>query len=54
MEENKLNAKMKLLAKNTNGVVVNVGPTWFKALESEFTKPYFVEVRITYTSGHMK
>ena len=46
MEENKLNAKMKLMAKNTNGVVVNVGPTWFKALEPEFTKSYFVDVRI--------
>ena len=48
MEENKLNAKMKLMAKNTNGVVVNVGPTWFKALEPEFTKSYFVDVRINY------
>ena len=44
MEENKLEAKMKLTTKNTHGVVVNMGPTWFKALEPEFTKPYFLKV----------
>ena len=44
MEENKLEAKMKLTTKNTHGVVVNMGPTWFKALEPEFTQPYFLKV----------
>ena len=46
MEQNKLTAKMKLVEKSTLGVVVNMGPTWFKALEKEFSKPYFIEVEI--------
>ncbi len=44
MEENRLAAKMKLTAKNTQGVVVNMGPSWYRALEAEFTKPYFLKV----------
>ena len=44
MEEKKLAAKIKLMGKRTNGLVVEMGESWFKALESEFTKPYFEQV----------
>ena len=27
-----------------NSLLVNVGPSWFKALESEFSKQYFIDV----------
>lgn len=44
MEQNKLSAKLKLLGNKTNGLVVNFGPSWFKALEPEFSKEYFLKV----------
>ena len=43
-EENHSVAKAKLLSKATNGVVVDIGVTWLKALEEEFKKPYFLQV----------
>nr|XP_022337906.1 uncharacterized protein LOC111133661 [Crassostrea virginica] len=41
IEENKLAARMRLAAKTSNSLLVDVGPSWFKALESEFSKQYF-------------
>jgi len=41
---NRLTAKMKLTNKQTRGLVRDLGPSWFAALESEFTKPYFQQV----------
>ncbi|ESO01588.1 hypothetical protein HELRODRAFT_157191 [Helobdella robusta] len=32
---------MKLTSMRTFGLVNNIGPSWFYALEAEFTKPYF-------------
>ena len=46
MEASKLQAEMKLVAKKTHGVVINVGPTWYKALKAEFEKPYFLQVSL--------
>lgn len=44
IEVNKSSARMKLLSKTSDGLLVNIGPSWCKALESEFSKPYFTEV----------
>lgn len=44
IEENKLAAKLKLLSNKTNGLVVNVGISWLKALEPEFSKGYFIQL----------
>ncbi|KAI0242145.1 Uracil-DNA glycosylase [Lamellibrachia satsuma] len=41
IEKKRLNAKLNLIERQTSGVVVNLGPTWLKALEAEFSKPYF-------------
>ena len=38
------NAKMKLTSEQTCGLLVDVGSSWFKALETEFSKPYFLQV----------
>uniref|UniRef100_A0A0B7BAH3 Uracil-DNA glycosylase n=2 Tax=Arion vulgaris TaxID=1028688 RepID=A0A0B7BAH3_9EUPU len=35
---------MKLLSSKTNGLVVNIGPSWFTALEQEFSKEYFSQL----------
>ena len=43
---NRLTAKMKLINKQTRGLVRDLGPSWFAALESEFTKPYFQQVQL--------
>ena len=42
--EKQLSAKLKLTTKNTEGLVTDFGLTWFKALQAEFTKPYFLQV----------
>ena len=44
MEEKKSAAKMKLTAKRTGGLVVEMGESWYNALEPEFSKPYFEQV----------
>jgi len=44
---NRLKAKMKLTNTQTRGLVRDLGMTWFKALEPEFTKPYFQQVYVT-------
>ena len=44
IEQKRLNAKLKLIERQTSGVVVNIGPSWMKALEAEFSKPYFQKV----------
>lgn len=41
IEEKRIAAKMKLVSKKTFGIVDQIGSSWFKALEPEFTKPYF-------------
>ena len=45
IEQNKLAAKLKLLSSKTNGLAVNVGSTWLRALEPEFSKNYFSQVK---------
>ncbi|KAK0070039.1 uracil-DNA glycosylase [Biomphalaria pfeifferi] len=42
--QNKIHAKIKLLGSKTNGLVVNIGPSWYTALESEFSKEYFIKL----------
>ena len=42
MEENKMKAKEKLLEKTMSSF--DMGATWKKALESEFSKEYFIKV----------
>ncbi|KAK3582758.1 hypothetical protein CHS0354_015282 [Potamilus streckersoni] len=44
IEQNKLQALVKLHEKKSNGLLVGFGPSWFKALEPEFSKPYFIEL----------
>uniref|UniRef100_A0A8W8IXX6 Uracil-DNA glycosylase n=1 Tax=Magallana gigas TaxID=29159 RepID=A0A8W8IXX6_MAGGI len=44
IEQNKLAARIKLAAKTSNGLLVDVGSSWFKALEPEFSKQYFTEL----------
>ena len=41
IEEKRIAAKMKLVSKKTLGIVDQIGSSWFKALEPEFSKPYF-------------
>ena len=43
-ENNRLVAKMKLEAKSTRGLVVEMGVSWYKAFEKEFSKEYFQKV----------
>jgi len=42
--ENRLTAKMKLIEKQTRGLVKDLGMSWFASLEPEFNKPYFQQV----------
>ncbi|XP_067657292.1 uracil-DNA glycosylase-like [Haliotis asinina] len=44
IEENRITALSKIHAKKSSGLVVNVGKTWLKALEPEFSKSYFIEL----------
>lgn len=44
MEENRFKAKAKLYEKQTHGLLVNFGQSWFRALEPEFAKPYFIQL----------
>jgi len=44
MKEKQAAAKVKLAGKKTHGLVQNMGTSWFKALEPEFSKPYFEKV----------
>lgn len=44
MEENRQKALAKLQAKQTDGLLVDVGESWLKALEPEFSKTYFSQV----------
>ncbi|KAL5017566.1 hypothetical protein ScPMuIL_007155 [Solemya velum] len=44
IEKNKIEAKVKLLSKTSDGLLVNLGSTWYKALEPEFSKTYFTEL----------
>lgn len=46
LEESRLQAKMKLMATRTRGLVVKVHPSWYRVLETEFSKPYFSDVII--------
>lgn len=46
IEENRLIAKMKITSMKTRGLVVKVHPSWYKAMEPEFTKPYFSDVSV--------
>ena len=41
IENNRIAAKMKLEAKTTRGLVVDMGVSWYKAFEKEFSKDYF-------------
>jgi arylamine N-acetyltransferase len=44
IEQNKLAARARLATKTSNGLLVDVGSSWFTALESEFSKQYFTDV----------
>ncbi|KAH9499176.1 hypothetical protein Btru_004348 [Bulinus truncatus] len=44
VEQNKTNAKIVLTGKKTDGLVVNIGSSWYNALESEFSKEYFTKL----------
>ena len=44
VENNRIAAKMKLEAKTTRGLVVDMGVSWYKAFEKEFSKEYFLKV----------
>jgi GGDEF domain-containing protein len=46
IENNRVSAKMKLEAKLTRGLVVNIGVSWYKAFEKEFSKEYFQKVNL--------
>jgi len=46
IEQNRLSAKMKLEGKATRGLVVDMGVSWYKALEKEFSKEYFLKVKL--------
>ena len=46
IEQNRLSAKMKLEGKATRGLVVDMGVSWYKALEKEFSKEYFLKVKV--------
>jgi uracil-DNA glycosylase len=44
IENNRVVAKMKLEAKATRGLCVDIGISWYKAFEKEFSKEYFQKV----------
>lgn len=44
IENNRAQAKMKLEAKATRGLVIDMGVSWYKAFEKEFAKEYFLKV----------
>ncbi len=44
IEKKRCEAKLKLLFKQTNGLINNFGISWLKVLEPEFSKPYFLKV----------
>lgn len=44
IETKRLEAQMKLLNKKSSGLLTNVGLSWFKALQDEFSKDYFIKV----------
>ena len=44
MAQNKMAAKLKLLATKTSGLVSNFGPSWLSALQTEFDKDYFLKL----------
>ncbi|KAK3094407.1 hypothetical protein FSP39_001334 [Pinctada imbricata] len=44
IEENRCAALAKLNSKKTDGLLINVGTSWYNALEPEFSKPYFTEL----------
>ncbi len=46
IEDKRVTAKLKLLSSQSEGLVTNIGPTWFRALEPEFAKPYFQQVHV--------
>lgn len=54
MQESRVNAKMLLVQKQSSGLITNMGPSWFAALEAEFSKPYFLKVIlfIMYVCGY--
>lgn len=43
MENNRYEAKLKLTSKQTFGLITNFGVSWYKILEPEFSKPYFLK-----------
>ena len=51
MAQNKMAAKLKLLATKTSGLVTNFGPSWLPALEAEFGKDYFLKLSQFVASG---
>lgn len=52
IDENRQKAMAKLHHKfsSSNGLLVNFGDSWNKALENEFSKSYFYEVSTQFTS----
>ncbi|XP_074645157.1 uracil-DNA glycosylase-like [Tubulanus polymorphus] len=44
IDQNRLSAAITMCKKKTNGLVDNIGPSWFSALEKEFSKPYFLRL----------
>ncbi len=46
IEKNRYEAKMKLSAKSTFGLINNFGISWYKILEPEFSKQYFLQVKL--------
>ncbi|CAL1542863.1 unnamed protein product [Lymnaea stagnalis] len=44
VENNKITAKIKLTGNKTSGLVVNIGLSWFHALDAEFSKEYFLKL----------
>ncbi|XP_064630237.1 uracil-DNA glycosylase-like isoform X2 [Lineus longissimus] len=44
IEQNRLSAKMIKASRASHGLLTNIGPSWFKALEPEFSKPYFLRL----------
>lgn len=45
MLSNQLCAKIKLQHRKTCALHHSIGENWFKAIEPEFQKPYFLKVR---------
>ncbi len=43
-ENKKYEEKIKLASEQTFGVINNFGVSWFKVLEPEISKPYFLKV----------